>query len=199
MTWKRAMKIEKIVRLSLDPAGYTNEQIANHLGCDKQTVVIVRQLPEYHAKMIEVQSGVTSLYDQDLRTDTENARAELASMVPSAMMVIRNALLSKSENIRLKAATEVFDREGAFAKVSKSSVTVTQVPEMRGDPSVVSSIMQLLASAPIAPSSLEEITIVTSGAGFTSTAKQAIENSAQFVEETEALDHLVLDEKLKPN
>ena len=60
MTWKRAMKIERIARLSVDPAGYTNDQIGNMLGVTPQTVVLIRQLPEYHAKAIELLSGVTS-------------------------------------------------------------------------------------------------------------------------------------------
>jgi hypothetical protein len=198
MTWKRALKIEKIARLSADPAGYTNEQIANHIRCTPQTIVLVRQLPEYHAKMIEVTSGITSLYDQDLRQDTDNAREELKSMVPSAMMVIRNALLSKNENIRLKAATEIFDREGSHAKISKSSVSITNAPEMRGDPSVVSNIMQLLASAPISNGSDLTALDVTLSGGFTSSAAKSIEDQAEFVAETEILDHLIVEDK-KPN
>lgn len=170
MTWKRAMKIERIARLSADPAGYSNEQIANHLGCDKQTIVLIRQLPEYHAKMLEVMSGVTSSWDQELRQDTEASRQEMKSMVPSAMMVIRNALLSKNENIRVRAAMEVFDREGTHAKVSKSSVAIVQAPNMTVDPLVASNLMQLLASAPPNGSGAE---IGAATGAFTMTAQEA--------------------------
>ena len=41
MTWKRALKIERIARLSADPAGYNNDQIANMLNCTPQTIVII--------------------------------------------------------------------------------------------------------------------------------------------------------------
>lgn len=167
MTWKRALKIERIARLSLDPAGYTNEQIGNHLGCTAQTIVIIRQLPEYQAKMLELSSGVVSMYDQQLREETENARAELRSMVPSAMMVIRNALLSKNEAMRFKAATEVMDREGNLAKVSKTSVSLEKNPDMRVDPDVAQNLMQLLTNAPILTHS-QEITAATGG--FTSSS-----------------------------
>jgi hypothetical protein len=149
MTWKRALKIERIARLSLDPAGFTNEQIANHLGCDKQTVVLIRQLPAYHAKMLELATGVLSHHDAELRMDIDNARQELRSMIPSSMMVIRDALLNKKNpQLQFKAALEVMDREGSMAKVSKSSVTVETKPNMQVDPNVAANLMSLLANAP---------------------------------------------------
>lgn len=196
MTWKRAIKIEKIARLSLDPVGYTNEQIANHVNCSAQTVVLIRQLPEYHAKMMEVMSGVTSAYDQELRTDTDNAREELKSMVPSAMMQIRNALLSKNENIRVKAAFEVLDREGSMAKVSKSSVALVTNPDLKLDPNVATNIMALLAAAPaIQPGG--EVNAISS-VGFTITAAESAKQQVTMSEDN--ADQLAdLDLKTKPN
>lgn len=197
MTWKRALKIEKIARLSIDPTGYSNEQIGNMLHCTAQTVVLIRQLPEYHAKMIEVQSGITSPWDQQLREDTDTSRAEMKSMVPSAMMVIRNALLSKNENVRMKAAMEVFDREGTHAKVSKSSVALVTTPNMEVDANVASNIMALLAAAPLNATSAQ---IVTGAGSFTSTALEAAGAQKTLGEVTteEALDALELNES-KPN
>ena len=198
MTWKRAFKIERIARLSADPAGYTNDQIGNMLGVTAQTVVLIRQLPEYHAKAMELLSGVTSHWDLEIRQDSEATRAEMKSMVPSAMMVIRNALLSKNENIRVRAAMEVFDREGTHAKVSKSSVTIEKIPNMQADPSVVSNLMQLLASAP-ATGPASDATITSAGA-FTVSASAA--GAQQKMMESE-LDETVLEDidlsTTKPN
>lgn len=198
MTWKRALKIEKVARLVADPAGYSNEQIANHLNCTAQTIVLIKQLPEFHAKMIEVLSGVTSAYDQDLRTDTDNARAELASMVPSAMMQIRNALLSKNENIRIKAAFEVLDREGSMAKVSKSSVALVSNPDLEIDPSVQGNIMVLLAGAPTIQSGSPGEVEALSTAGFTLSAKDSAIQQVNL--EEDSVDQLAdLEIKTKPN
>lgn len=148
MTWKRALKIERIARFSLDPACYSNAQIANVMGCTEQTIVLIRQLPAYHAKVLELLTGLTSEHDRELRQDTDAMKDELKSMMPSSMMVIRNALLSKNENIRIKAAFEVMDREGTLAKVSKSSVAVEVKPAMQVDPRVAGNLIALLAGAP---------------------------------------------------
>jgi hypothetical protein len=171
MTWKRALKIERIARLSADPAGYSNEQIANMLNCDKQTIVYIRQTPQYHAKMIEIASGVVSQYDQQLRENVDNIRDEMRSMVPSSMMVIRNALAGRyGGNLAFKAAQEVLDREGTNAKVSKSSVSIEVKPSLEVDPLVASNLMQLLAAAPQVASTAE---IIAGSTNFTRTAKDS--------------------------
>lgn len=169
MTWKRALKIERIARLSADPAGYSNEQIANMLSCDKQTIVLIRQTPEYHAKMIEISSGVVSQYDAQLRENVNNMRDELRTMVPSSMMVIRNALSGRyGSNLQFKAATEVLNREGTNAPVSKSTVTHEVKPAVGVDPTVAANLMALFAAAP-ASGGLE----TGSANGFTRTAQEA--------------------------
>lgn len=177
MTWKRALKIERIARLSADPAGYSNEQIANMLNCDKQTIVLIRQTPEYHAKMIEIASGVVSQYDAQLRENVDNMRDELRTMIPSSMMVIRNALSGRyGSNIQFKAATEVLDREGTNAKVSKSTVAhEVQVP-LGVDPSIAANLMQLLAGAPTSTNSQ-----IVAG-NFTKTAQEAFKQQVTMGE-----------------
>ena len=198
MTWKRALKIERIARLSLDPAGYSNEQIANHLGCDKQTIVYIRQLPAYHAKMLELSSGILSAHDAELRQDVDNMRSELRSMVPSSMMVIRDALLNKrNPQLQFKAAIEIMDREGTLAKVSKSSVTVETKPNMQVDPTVAANLMDLLASAPQAD---RANSIGAATGGFTLSAIQAEKQQIDLQRDNTpaALEALDLSDK-KPN
>ena len=191
MTWKRALKIERIARLSADPAGFSNEQIGNMLGCNKQTVVLIRQLPEYHAKMMEISTGVVSCYDAQLRENVDNMRSELRSMVPSSMMVIRNALVGKmGTGLQYKAALEVMDREGSMAKVSKTSVAVEVKPNMEVDPEVRTNLMQLLAGA---PQSNAGANIVAATGGFTVSASNAAAQQKGMAEDNteaalEALD-----------
>lgn len=171
MTWKRALKIERVARLVMDTTGYTNAQIANHLRCTEQTIILIKQQPEFHAKMLELSSGVLSEYDKDLRAEELNAREELKSMVPSALMVIRNALLSKNESIRLKASMEVMDREGHLAKVSKSSVSLDIKPDLNVDPQVQSNLLALLAGAPTRSEDAPNSMAPPDKIGFTSKAQ----------------------------
>lgn len=146
MTYKRAAKIERIARLTLDPSGFTNEQIANILGVNKQTVVLIRQLPAFHAKVAELQSGVLSHYDMDLRANIENARDEIKQMIPIALNTIKNAAMGKhGPALAFKAAQEILDREGNLAKVSKSEVKVTNPPNLEADPTIIGNIITMLA------------------------------------------------------
>ena len=125
MTYKRMLKIERIARLTLDPSGFSNAQIANMLNCHQQTVVLVRQLPEFHAKVMELSCGVLSSYDAQLRANIDNARQELRDMVPTAMNVIKAAALGKlGAQLQYKAATDILDREGNLARPWSHGVVV---------------------------------------------------------------------------
>lgn len=198
MTWKRALKIERIARLSADPAGFSNEQIANMLNCDKQTIVLIRQSPEYHAKMIEISTGVVSMYDQQLRENVDNMRDELRSMVPSSMMVIRNAICGRyGHQQQVKCALEVMDREGTLAKVSKTSVSITDKPDISINPQVASNLMALLSSAPTTSDS--EIAAGQFTVNAAEAAIQQVEMGETNTSKTlESFDSLDLS-KSKPN
>jgi transposase-like protein len=198
MTWKRAMKIERIARLSLDPAGYTIAQIANHMGIATHTVAMIRQMPAYHAKMLELSTGILSIHDADLRQDIDSMRAELKSMVPSAIMVIRDAVLNKrNPALQFKAAQEIMDREGPLAKVRKSSVQLETKPNTQVDPNVMGNLMSLLASAP--RSGDGGLTAAATG-GFTMNAEAATKQQITMAEEntTKSLEELDLSNS-KPN
>jgi hypothetical protein len=149
MTWKRALKIERIARLSIDPANYTNAQIANFMGCTEQTIILIRRLPEYQAKMLALTTAVTSPWDADILADSENAREELKAQIPSAMMVIKNSLYSKNENLRFKAALEILDRDGTLGKVSKTSITLSEKAPTDVDKNTAGTLLALLGAAPI--------------------------------------------------
>jgi len=195
MTYKRMMKIERIARLTLDPSGFSNEQIANMLGCNKQTVVLVRQLPAFHAKIMEIKSGVISGYDAALRTNIDNARQELRDMVPVALNVIKNAAFGKlGSQLQYKAAQDILDREGNLAKVSKSSVSVEVVPNMQVDPLVASNLMSLLSNAP----PIQEIPCTSTANSFTQSAAAAEIKQYELGEMTNAETLDILLDGIEP-
>lgn len=121
-THRRQMKIERAVRLEL--AGYNDEQIAMSLAVTKVYISMLRRTPEYQSKRIEVSSGVISEEDRLLREDLTNSREELRSMVPNALLALRDSILDKNNpKLRFEAAKEILDREGTLGKVSKTEIT----------------------------------------------------------------------------
>jgi hypothetical protein len=196
MTYKRMLKIERIARLTLDPSGFSNAQIANMLNCHQQTVVLVRQLPEFHAKVMELSCGVLSSYDAQLRANIDNARQELRDMVPTAMNVIKAAALGKlGAQLQYKAATDILDREGNLAKVSKTSVSIEQVPNMQVDPLVAANLLSLLSNAP----PIQEAPCTSTPNAFTKSGAQSEITKFELsdIQTEESLDRML--DAIKPD
>jgi hypothetical protein len=120
-TWRRHLKIERIVRLTA--AGYPDDMIALAMGITKVYVSMLRRTPEFLAVKQEVETGVISDYNRNLREDIDACGEELRSMLPEALLAVRDTLLDKSNpRLRLDAAKTIMDREGSLAAVSKSEV-----------------------------------------------------------------------------
>lgn len=128
-SWKRHLRIERIARL-VAAGQFKNEEIAMAVGVAPITVSQIRMTPEFRAKLIEVSTGVISQFDQDIRMMEENQIEELASMVPLALLGLRNAAMSRNPNVALKANLEILDRHGVLAKVSKVNVVHSEKPDM---------------------------------------------------------------------
>ncbi len=144
-TYKRFMRMERAARLALDPAGYTIAEIAQHMGVAPITVSQWTMDPAYHNIVRELQTGVIAEDDRILRQNHDMQREELEAMLPMALMGLRNALFSKNENIKMKAIAEVMDRDGKFAKVSKTSVKLDTSPDLKEVNQIGNELAALLA------------------------------------------------------
>jgi hypothetical protein len=174
-TNKRHMRIEKAVRLEATGL-YSNADIARHMGIHVQTLVMLKQTPEYKAKFIEVSTGVISQYDLDLRKTHENQREELADMVPMALMQLRKFALSANPSIALKANLEILDRDGNHSKVSRTSVTLEPTVDLAGVNAIGNNILNVLKGIAPERSEVNKHEQNTSGGaadGFTVSAKVA--------------------------
>jgi hypothetical protein len=120
-TWRRRLKIERVCRLT--GAGYTDAQIALAMGITVVYVSMLRRTPEYVAIQSGVMTGVIADYDRLLQEDTEVQVETLKTMVPDAMLALRDSLYDRSNpKLRFEAAKEVLDREGSLAKISKTEI-----------------------------------------------------------------------------
>lgn len=125
-TNRRFMKIERIVRLELQ--GYSDEEIGLTLGITKQYVSMLRATPEFIGIRTQIASGVLAQLDTDVNESIKMSQDQLKEAVPNAILVIKNTMLDSNlaPKLRFEAAKEICDREGTFAKVSKSEVKETK-------------------------------------------------------------------------
>jgi hypothetical protein len=183
-TWRRAIRIEQLARLCVTGL-YSNEEMANHLGVNKQTVIILKQTKEFQSKMCELSTGVVSSYDKDLREDMDNAKAELRAMVPTALLQLRTMLLSKDERVKMKAVTEIMDREGTLSRVSRTSVSLENKPDLTQAARTGQDLLALLQSARSTPE-LEQTGI--SHSSFTVNAGEATAQAKMMRDSLDAKD-----------
>lgn len=120
-TWKRYMRIERLVRLEL--SGHTIDEMAFHQGVSKTRISQLKSTPEYIAIRTQVATGVVSEADRNMLADIDANHALVKDMVPEALLAVRDAILDRNNPaLRLKAAQDLLDREGTLAKVSKSEI-----------------------------------------------------------------------------
>lgn len=123
LTWRRRMRIERAARLTALGV-HSNETIAGMLDINVQTLVYMKQTVAFHNAMIEIKTGVISQENLMVARDYAAQREELSDMVPTALLKLRELVLSSNQAIALRAASEVLDRDGNHSKVSRTSVTL---------------------------------------------------------------------------
>jgi hypothetical protein len=112
-------------------------------------------------------------------------------MLPLALNVINNAAMGKyGSALAYKAASDIMDREGNLAKVSKTTVSLENIPNMSVDPIVAGNLMALLGTAPRRVETLEAT--VTPDNPFTQNAATAERTQFELSEQNteEMLDKL---------
>lgn len=144
--WRRIMRIEKAALLT-SKGIFNNEQIAAHIGIHPQTLVYLKQTPEFKARMIALQTGVIEQHDIAVREDEEYQRQELKSMVPLALMKLKELAMSHNQHIAYRASQDILDREGTHAKVSRTAIDVKEQVNLSVVNQVANSIMDILANA----------------------------------------------------
>jgi hypothetical protein len=170
MTFKRRIKIEKIARL-VATGLYTDDMIANHIGVTKQYISQLKATKEFQNATIAVMSGLLSTENQQALESLAARRAELDAMVPMALMQLRNLALSRNPNIALRATQEILDREGNFAKVSKSSVELKTPEDLSNASKVGNEMLSILRG--INPNTIQADPVSGIAPGFTLSAADA--------------------------
>jgi len=127
--------MEQLARLECT-GHYSNIELANFFGVCTQTIVLMKARPEYQRIRASFVTGILDTVAEDSRNLIENQLAELKEMVPASLFTLRNTLVrgnrdsasAHERRLALDAAREVMDRDGTFAKISKSEIKLKDVP-----------------------------------------------------------------------
>lgn len=193
MTLKKRMNIERAARLCATGL-YTDKMIADHLGLTQVYLSVLKTTKEFQSASMAAISGVISNVNQDMLDSVEERRAELAAMVPTALLQLRNLALSRNQNVALRAVQEILDRDGQLAKVSKSSVELKTPDDMDAANKTASDIMDVLRSVShLNPTSIQADPASVGGIapGFTVSATAA---KAQITAMNEQINATTLEE-----
>lgn len=150
--WRRLIRIEKAAFLT-QKGIYSNDQIANFIGIHPQTLIYLKQTPEFQSRMIALATGVIDEHDITIREDEDYQREELKSMVPVALMKLRELAMSGNQSVALKATQDILDRDGTHAKVSRSQIDIKEKIDLNVLDQVAASIQDVLRNAPKLPPS----------------------------------------------
>jgi hypothetical protein len=149
-SWRRLARIEKAALLT-SKGVFNNDQIAAFIGIHPQTLVYLKQTPEFQARMLSLATGIIEQHDISIREDEEYQAQELKSMVPMAIQKLKELVLSSNQHIALRASADVLDREGTHAKVSRSAIDIKEQVNLSATAKVAETIRDLLAAAPKRP------------------------------------------------
>lgn len=147
--WRRIVRIEKAALLTLK--GFPNDSIAMHIGIHPQTLIYLKQTPEFKSRMIALSTGIIEQHDLQIRQDEEFQREQLNEMVPLALMKLKELAMSANQHIAYKAAQDILDRQGTHAKVSRTAIDIKENVNLNVVNQVAESIMDVLRNAPTKP------------------------------------------------
>lgn len=115
--YKRLIRIEKAVRL--EACLYTDAEIAQHLNLTPAGLAQVKLDPDYDSVRRRIRDGIASETDNIISREGDYVRDRIREMVPAALDSLYKAAISNNEHIRLRAATQILNRDGRVAEVSR--------------------------------------------------------------------------------
>lgn len=125
VTFKKQMRYEKAIRL--ENAGFGEQAISAMLCISLHRFKKLKQEPDYLAARIKITHGIILDQEGSLAQIKEQRKELLAQSLPAALQVLANELLAPAVTLaerkhKVEVARDLLDREGTFAKVSRTEV-----------------------------------------------------------------------------
>lgn len=120
-------QISKLVQAELVNPMLSNQELAQFLGCSTGTLVNFRKHSDYFEIRLEQTTGICSAVSESLVQNHQDQFAALSSLVPQAIHNLAQlARQQQDKKLQLQATTEILDRHGALAKISRTGLATSE-------------------------------------------------------------------------
>jgi hypothetical protein len=188
-TFKKFQRLEKIVRL--ENAGFSEGAIASMLCVSRHRLCHIKKSPDYLTARIKITHGI--IMDQDASLDMIKAqrREMLTQMLPAALQILANEVQSQGITLaerkhKVALAQDILDREGLFAKISKTEIKPVDSFDFERADEASKSIINTIRSIAPAPLGASEHSTATDKANIEFSNSHTLSASDQEA----ALKHL---------
>jgi len=124
----KAVRLRWLVVARLESAGLETYQIAQCTSFPYRKVVKILDDPAYQEwRNARIRNGISAI-DAVISQDAQEMKLSLRELVPAAIRALERALESPKEEIQLRAATEILDRDERFNKHAQLTVTHQLIP-----------------------------------------------------------------------
>lgn len=127
-------KINLIVRNEMANPLMSTQDIAAVVGVGPSRLAIIRTLPLYKQIRNQYMTGIVARLDDQVERNFKLGGETLKFAVPLALQgLVQQALHAKDERVKNKAINDILDRDGTFAKVSRTTLTVEETGKAASD------------------------------------------------------------------
>ena len=122
---KTQLRYEKVVRL--ESAGFSEAAIAAMITISVPRLRMLKKRPDYLNVRMRLMHGIILDMDSQLEQVKQQRREMLVQMLPPALQIVANELQAPAITLaerkhKLALAQDILDREGTFAKVSRTEI-----------------------------------------------------------------------------
>ena len=117
-----ALRLRWLVIARLETAGLNDTDISNCTGYSRPRVKKTLEDPAYLEWRNARLTNAVSAIDHIISNDDKEMKLSLRELVPAAIKALENALHSNKEEIQLRAAAEILDRDQRFNKQQNIAV-----------------------------------------------------------------------------
>lgn len=196
--YRKQARLELMVRL--ENAGLGEAAIAAMTCVSLPRLRTIKKSPEYMSARIQITLGIITDVDSKMEQIKQQRKEILTHMLPPALLVIANELQAPAHSLgerkhKVALAQDLLDREGTFAKVSRTEVKPVDTFDFEHadaqSRSILSAIKSVAPAPAVKPPPTDETIKTLEGARKSASleAAAAQTHSAEAVEANEAFSN----------